>query len=451
DRDPHMEALRFIDSAGTWAPDSKRLAFVTFEQGDNFLAIVDVDTGRTQHIRIPGIDSINTVSWSPDGHTIAMSAQTLAASDLFRYDLDTKQVRRLTNDKFADLQPAFSPDGKTLAFVTDRGEGAVLENLTFSQLAVATIDIDSGRIRMLPLFRGAKHINPQFAPDGSGIYFIANPEGVADVYRYNFADGRVARITRVQTGIAGITDLSPALSVASRAGNVAVSLFEEDNHNIYTLPANPAGTMLASLDLPPNSVPAGQLPPLRGTPSRIQAYLTQPERGLPPANVAFREAPYSSALHLAYVGPPTIGVGVSQFGAGIGGSVAAEFTDILGEHSVGFALASQGSSGIGTFGDQLQGEVFYLNQTHRVNWGADLVHLPYISASTGVVSGTTVVNGQTVPADFFIQDRQINRYDDFSGVVQYPFSTTRRIEFTAGIQHQSLKTEEEVLTVVGDT
>jgi hypothetical protein len=450
-RDPHMDALRFIDSAGAWSPDSKRLAFVTFEHGDNYLGIVDVDSGRVQHIRVPGIDSINTVSWSPDGHTIVMSAQTMAVSDLFLYDLTSNQVRRLTDDKYADLQPAFSPDGKTIAFVTDRGEGSNLEALAFSQMTVATMDIDSGRIRVLPLFKGAKHINPQFSADGTGLYFIANPEGVADVYRYNFGDGHISRVTRVQTGIAGITDLSPALSVASRAGNIAVSLFEEDNYNIYTLPANTQGTQLASLDLPPNSVPAGQLPPLRGTPSRIQAYLNEPARGLPTSTAGFTTAPYSSALHLAYVGPPTIGVGVSNYGAGIGGSVAAEFTDILGEHSVGFAVAGGGGGqGIGTIGDQLEGEVFYLNQTHRVNWGADFTHLPYISAATGTASGVINLNGQLVQADQIIQDVQINRYDDLSGIVQYPFNTMQRVEFSAGVQHQSLKTQEEVLTIVGD-
>jgi Tol biopolymer transport system component len=451
-RDPHMDALRFIDSAGAWSPDSKRLAFVTFEKGDNYLGIVNVDGGKIQHIRVPGVDSINNVAWSPDGKTIAMSAQTTAVSDLFLYDLDTNQVRRLTSDKYADLQPAFSPDGRTLAFVTDRGEGASLDTLKLAQLGIATIDIATGQVHVLPLFRGAKHINPQYSPDGNSLYFIANPEGVADVYRYSFGDGRVARVTRVQTGIAGITETSPALSVAARTGNIAVSLYEDDNYNIYTLPANTPGTQLASTDLPPNSVPAGQLPPLRGTPSKIQAYLNEPTRGLITSTASFTNAPYSSALHVAYVGPPTIGVGVSQFGAGVGGSVAAEFTDILGEHSVGFTVEGGGTSGIGTVGDQFAGEVFYLNQTHRVNWGADYTHLPYISAATGFVGTQTVnINGQFYNADVLVQQRQISRYDDLSGVIQYPFSTKNRVEFSAGVQHQSLKTEQETVLLVGDT
>jgi len=424
--DPHFDDLRFIDSAGAWSPDETKLAVVVFEKGDNYLALIDVNNGHLTTIRVPGVDSINNVAWSPDGHSIAMSAQAnnSAFSDLFIYDLGTNQVRRLTSDKYADLQPAWSPDGKTIAFVTDRGEGSNLEELRFRGMRIATIDANGGTPKVLPLFPNAKNINPQFSPDGSGIYFIGNPEGVADVYKYNFADGRVGRVTHVQTGVAGITEMSPALSVASREGTIAVSLYEEDNYNLYELPPSTPAVTMASLELPPDSARGGQLPPLRGTGSTITDYLANPVAGLPPATVAYRTVPSSSCLHLAYVGPPSIGVATGSFGTGVGGSVAAEFTDVLGEHNVGFTLQGGGTQGVGTFADQVAGDVFYLNQKHRWNWGVEVSHLPYISAF--VTSGTGVVNGQ--PVDIIQQEVDIQRYDAVSGVLQYPFSQSRRVE-----------------------
>ncbi|HLQ44376.1 MAG TPA: BamA/TamA family outer membrane protein, partial [Planctomycetaceae bacterium] len=134
---------------------------------------------------------------------------------------------------------------------------------------------------------------------------------------------------------------------------------------------------------------------------------------------------------------------MSSFGTGVAGSVSAYFSDILGENNVGLSFEGGGTSGIGTFGDQLAGEVFYLNQKHRWNWGVDFTHLPFVSAATGV--GTAVVNG--VPVDVIQQERDISRYDDFSGVIQYPFSTTRRVEFSTGFQRQSLKAELETVLV----
>jgi Tol biopolymer transport system component len=451
DRNGHYEALRFIDSAGSWSADSKRLAFVTFEKGDNYLGIVDVDSRNFQSVRVPGIDAITNVAWSPDNRTIVIAGQATGVSDLFLFDTESKQVRRLTNDKFADMQPAFSPDGKTVAFVSDRGSGpeANLESLYFEGTRISTIDIASGAIANLPLFTNAKNINPAYGPDGS-IYFIANPEGMADVYRYS-PDGRVNRITRVQTGVSGITDLAPALSVATRTGDIAFSLYENDNYNIYKLAANPPSIAVATTNTAPSSARAGQLPPLRGTGSTITAYLQKPEEGLLPATTTFTQASYRPNLHIAYLGPPTIGVGVSSFGTGVGGSISAYYSDILGYHNIGITFQGGGSSGIGTIGDQLAGEVFYLNQRHRLNWGIDTTHLPYVSAFNETGQAPITVSGQTVVADVVRQTRDIQRFDDVSGVVQYPFSQTRRIEFTGGFQRQSLKEEVETAYIVGDT
>jgi Omp85 superfamily domain/WD40-like Beta Propeller Repeat len=450
DRDQHFDSISFVESAGVWSPDSKRLAFVVFAKGDNYIGLIDAEKGRVENVRVPGLDAINTLSWSPDGHTIALSGQKTGVTDLFLYDLETKNVRQLTNDKYADLQPAFSPDGHTIAFVTDRGANTDMDKLSYSDMRIATVDISTGAVHELPLFDRAKHINPQWAPDGNSIYFIANPEGVPDVYRYSLAENRIQRITHVQTGVAGITDLSPALSVASHSGDIAFSLYEDDDYNIYTLPADASGQVITTTVAP--GVPrAAVLPPARSQGSEITTYLSNPQEGLLPANSVFRTRNYSPGLHIAYIGPPTVGVATGSYGTGVGGSVSAYYTDILGEHNVGFTIEGGGTQGIGTIGDQIAGEFLYLNQQHRWNWGADLTHLPYISAFTN--SGTTVVDngGQQQTVDFIQQTRQIVRFDDLSGIFQYPFSTTRRVEAQVGFQHYGVKNEVETLLVDPNT
>lgn len=448
DRDSHFESLRFIDSAGGWSPDSRRIAFVTFSKGDNNLSIVDVETRKTEHIAIAGLEAMTNPVWSPDGRTIALSGQTTGVSDLFLYDLESKQVRRLTNDVYADLQPAWSPDGRSLAWVTDRGQATAVENLAFSDKTIATIDIATGTIRELPLFRDAKHISPQWSPDGGSIYFVATPEGIPDIYRYSLRDNTIAQITRVQTGVSGITELAPAMSVAARTGEIAFSLFEDDKYNIYTLPATASGPVVAATAVT-ETPRAALLPPLRAAGSEITTYLSRPEQGLPPEDARFQILPYDARLRLAYLGPPTIGIGVSQYGAGAGGSVAAMFSDVLGQHNVGFSFQGGGSSG-SSLADQLGGEVFYLNRKSRINWGADASHIPYTSQSSGYGQQVINIGGQQVLADVYKQLRQVQRISAGSGIVQYPFSTTRRIEGSAGVQHYSYKAELETLIAVGN-
>jgi dipeptidyl aminopeptidase/acylaminoacyl peptidase len=448
DRDPHFESLRFIESAGAWSPDGKRLAFITFSRGDNFLSLIDVESRRTEHVRVPGLEAIMNVAWSPDGTQIALAGQTTGVSDLFIYTVGTNDVRRLTSDRYADLQPAWSPDGRTIVFVTDRGADTQLEQLRFSNMRLATIDVQTGAVREMDAFRGAKHINPQWAPDGRSVYFISNPEGVPDIYRASFPDGGLFRVTSVDTGVAGITDMSPALTVAQRTGEIAFSLYEDDNYNIYTLPANTPGTAVtAPAALAENQAPrAALLPPLRAAGSEITGYLMRPEEGLPAASAQFAERGYRPDLRLAYLGPPTLGVGVNEFGFGAGGSVTAFFSDVLGQHNVGFTFQGGGGSGTQDLAEQLGGELFYLNQSRRLNWGADILHVPQVYGTVGYRQGEF----EGVPADIYEQYRETQLNTQVTGLAQYPFSSTRRIEGSIGVQRYGFSADVETFYVIGN-
>src|SRR5437867_10230717 len=56
--------------------------------------------------------------------------------------------------------------------------------------ALPIFDLATGAVRMLPLFRSCKNLDPKFAPDSASLYFISNAEGVPDIYRYYFSDSR---------------------------------------------------------------------------------------------------------------------------------------------------------------------------------------------------------------------------------------------------------------------
>jgi Tol biopolymer transport system component len=433
--DPHFDALRFVDSSGSWSWDGSRLAFVVFADGDNQIVLVDADNGDTRkRVAIEGMGAIQGPSWSPDGRSIVFSGSEGGITDLFLYDVEAETTTRLTDDKNADFQPVFSPDGRYVAYVTDRSPETDFVRLTYAKFQLAILDLESGRVETLDLFGPkVKHINPQYSPDGKHLFFISDVDGFSNIYRMEVETGAVDRITNVATGVSGITWSAPAMTMAQSTGEMAFSVFDEFEFHVYKLTQEDASERAERVAITTPGIGRNLPPAQPRTPSRVAFYLSDYDTGLEPPG-AFQVADaeeYQSSLQLDFIGQPTIGVAADNFGSYIGGGASAYFSDMLGDRFMGVALSAQGTM------KDIGGQVFYLNQKRRWNWGYAVGRIPYQYQFWGI--GQTELNGQT----YLSQD--ITRYriflDSATGLLAYPFSMTRRIEATLGFTRYSFDVE----------
>ena len=414
----HFDALRFINSAGTWSPDGRKFAYVVYADGDNEIAILDVASRNVERrVKVAGVGALKDPAWSPDGRTIAFTGISGGISDLYLVDVDGGTARQLTNDRYADIQPVWSPDGRRIAFSSDRGPGTSFDRLTFAEPRLALYDLDSGEIETLTLFPDAKHVNPAWAPDGESLYFISDRDGVSNVYRYALDDAAVYQVTDLASGVSGITALSPALSVAQQTGRVAFSAFEAQTYNVYALEAAEAQGTPVEPGATPGVEGVAVLPPLdalgRGL---VTAYLNDAQTGLPDTR-AFPTTPYRPKLTLDYVTQPTVGAGYDPYsGVGVAGGIALLFSDQLGDHFVGAQIQANGS-----FQD-IGGQVTYVNRERRLNWGASTGHIPYLQV--------LAANTNNDPFLDLIYYRQFNT--QAAALAEYPLSTTRRFEGQLG-------------------
>jgi Tol biopolymer transport system component len=442
--DPHFSSIQFIYSAGGWDAASERIAIATVVSGRPALAIFGARSGdKEREIPLRELDEVFNPTWAPDGHAICFTGMTRGLTDLYVYDLAASKLLRLTNDAYADLMPAWSPDGKRIAFATDRFSSN-LQTLAIGDYRLALIDPDGGAVQPLRAFTSGKNINPQWMPDGSGLLFISDRDGIPNLYRIAVDSDNVTQVTRIGTGISGITSSSPALSVATRTGQAAFSVYQGGKYDIYTLelgsgPQQTArdatrraddqpravGTSGALTERPPD---AGTLPPLDRRPSEVQALLQNATLGLPPAT-EYPSEDYKPSLKLEGLAQPTVAVGANRFGAAIGGGIALQFGDMLGDHQL--MTAVQLNSGVSNNFSlkNTAAQVMYFNQAHRWNWGVVGGQIPYLSG--GFQSGFGTIGNEPAQIEQTVLFRQTEQ--SVGGIVAYPFSRAQRVEFQGGV------------------
>ncbi len=161
-----------------WSPNGEMLAFLRAPEvaGDKFhLLTIPALGGMEQQVaRVWG-----GLDWSPDGRWLAVSdkEQQGMATGIWLVSVDGAEKQPISKPGsetyIVDRDPAFSPDGRQLAFVRWISE-------QMGELFVTTIG--SGRLRQLT-FDNKSVLTPKWSPDGSEIYFISNRNGRNHLWR----------------------------------------------------------------------------------------------------------------------------------------------------------------------------------------------------------------------------------------------------------------------------
>ncbi len=428
-RDGHLDDLNYIESAGTWSPDSKQFAFVAVKRGNSVLVIKDVLSGKTvDEISLPELPYFSNPAWSPDGRTIALSGIANGWTDLFLLRLSDHRLLRLTRDRFSELHPAWSPDGQYLVYATDRlsmQRGRTHGKWTFN---IEMLELASGNRQTFDFFYGADNLNPVFDNEGH-ILFLSNRDGYRNLYRYDPQSEQITQLTDFTIGITGITDLSPALSTAmdARRLRVVFTLYEDGKYTIWRTrpedwlnrPVHPDEVDMRAAFLPRFNQLA---PNLVDYQLNILDYYEQSHR------IAWSPAPYHPQFKLSYMGA-SVGMGVGQTtGLGVttggAGGIDMLFTDILGHHQLMSTLSLNGEI------YDFSGMATWLNLKHRLGWGIGLSHIAYPTGRLGF-SGIDTLDfggGLYVPAEHWQFDIIRTFEDKLTLFAQYPFSRTLRVE-----------------------
>jgi TolB protein len=141
-----------IDTSPSFAPNGQEIVFISDRPGYPQLYIMNIDGGNVRRLTTSGF--CDSPVWSPRGDKIAFTMRQARGNyDLYVYDLPTAKITKLTNNQRNNENPTWSPDGRFVAFYSNRsGKGEVY-----------IMAIDGSGIRKLAEVPGSSY-TPSWSP-----------------------------------------------------------------------------------------------------------------------------------------------------------------------------------------------------------------------------------------------------------------------------------------------
>ncbi len=157
--------------APTWSADGKRIAFESYAHGDLDIWAMNVDGSQVVDLTEDSKSQDYAPAWSPDGKWIAFTSWRTGTQQIFVVSGDAnctgancKKAINISANRFDDAEPAWSPDSKKIAFVSDRDDQRAIYTADFSILGLQNIQ----RIT----FSGWDD-RPAWSPDSAWIAFVS--------------------------------------------------------------------------------------------------------------------------------------------------------------------------------------------------------------------------------------------------------------------------------------
>jgi WD40 repeat protein len=315
----------------TWSPDGERVAFFARKENERILLIHNALTGKLeQTIVIPGIDDELSPSWSTNPAVIAFEGVKDGVTDIFSYNLETRDIRNLTQDPYFDSNPAWSPDGKQVLYNRRIGP--------YTKVFMVDASDPSRKIQLT--FGDSDDLQPVFSRNGKTVFYTSDADGgIYNLHKLDLETGDIERLTSLSGGAFTPLELPDEGGVAP----LAFAAYTEGRMRLYRMdPHEPEAVQRA----------ADQA----REPADLQAFE-------PPLRLSLDEAakkPYDKT-HFHLENAPSVLVGVADDGTLLGNATFL-LSDLLGDQRMFFDL--QTVSTYSNFYFQ------YLNLKRRLNYGA---------------------------------------------------------------------------------
>jgi Tol biopolymer transport system component len=240
-------AFDIYDMEPAWSMDGK-IAFTSdYVNGFWEVFILDADGGPPVQITDLGADSWS-LAWSPDGNSLAFVSDMTGDDEIYLVNLDDDAPVNLTRNPLAnDFLPVWSPDGQQIAFVSDREPE--LDGFQETEQDIYLMASDGSEVTRLTDAEG-RDTSPNWSPDGTKIAFVSERDGNFEVYVMNANGSDQIRLTQ-----SGGYEWSPTWSPDGQLIAFTSTRDHRDTYDVYVMAPDGSNQTRLTTDLANDIIP----------------------------------------------------------------------------------------------------------------------------------------------------------------------------------------------------
>ncbi|HVM32975.1 MAG TPA: hypothetical protein VMU88_07560, partial [bacterium] len=202
-----------------WSPDSQFLAYTVTREGENRLVILKVPTGQTRELKFPNLPSLFSPAWSIDQRYLIFSGYDYFSTDLYRLEIATGKLDRLTESQATKSWAQYGPDGQVIDFLQEEGGST-----SIAQIKLGSDGLPQGECQTLAGdLEGATALRVA----GDGLYVASNRDKkIFNLYRLDPTGKGLTQLTHTFTDVV-------SFSISPDGASFYVSLYQKGKESLY--------------------------------------------------------------------------------------------------------------------------------------------------------------------------------------------------------------------------